>query len=162
MKAFRSDLPSTGETTMSEEAMTGSSYHGGRDRAVEHQLSVGLTAAGIGLERPYLDLELPAFALALDADQVIAGAAVLAVRRRRSRGHAQHGDRPSRTDDTRDLAAMVVAVQDGFAANAADHRLEGGGVGQVLEARLVEQGRMMDQHDAAEALAASLGQQLLG
>src|SRR5262245_52402881 len=62
MKALRSDLPSTGVTTTSEEAMTGSSYHGGRDRAVEHQHAVRLAARAIGFERANLQPELPAVA----------------------------------------------------------------------------------------------------
>src|SRR5260221_182808 len=86
MKALRSDLPSTGVTTMSEEAMTGSSYHGGRDRAVEHQFAVGLAAAAIGLERPDLQFQRPARSLALDPNQVIAGAPVLATMPRRRNG----------------------------------------------------------------------------
>ncbi len=40
-----------------------------------------------------------------------------------------------RARDARDLAAMVVAVQHDLAADPADHRLEGGRVGQALEAR---------------------------
>src|SRR5438105_15237802 len=118
MKAFRSDLPSTGVTTMSEEAMTGSSYHGRRDRAVEHEVAVRLAATGIGLERPNLELESPALAFALDPDQVIAGASVLAAGSRRSRGHAQDRHRPLWAGNARDLAAMVVAVQDRLAAGA--------------------------------------------
>src|SRR5258708_23301083 len=99
MKAFRSDLPSTGETTMSEEAMTGSSYHGPRDRAVEHQFAVRLAAAGVGRERPDLEPQRPALAAALDPDQVIAGAPVLAAWGGRGGAHPPHPNRPSRPGD---------------------------------------------------------------
>src|SRR5258708_36033215 len=138
MKALRSDLPSTGVTTMSEEAMPGSSYHGGRNRAVDHEFAVRLAAAGVGLERPDLELERPALAVALDPDQVVAGTAVLAAGSCRGRGHPKHRHRPLRSGNARDLAAMVVTVQDRLAADSADHRLERGGVCQMLEARLIE------------------------
>ena len=45
-----------------------------------------------------------------------------------------HRDRPVGAGDARHLAAVIVAVQDELAADAADHRLEGGGIGQALEA----------------------------
>ena len=46
MKALRSDLPATGDTTMSEEAIA-SSYHGKRPAAVEHEVAIGLAACAV-------------------------------------------------------------------------------------------------------------------
>jgi len=68
---------------------------------------------------------------------------------------------PMNTDgagNARDLAAVIVAVQDRLAADPADHRLEGIGIGEMLPARLVGERRMMDQHDPAQPLAACVGQ----
>ena len=73
-----------------------------------------------------------------------------------------HGHRPVGTGDARHFAAVIVAVQHELAADAADHRLEGGGVGEALEAALGGERRMMDQHDPAQALAPEIGQQPLG
>src|SRR5260370_39440315 len=162
MKALRSDLPATGETTMSEGAMAASSYHGRRDGAVEHQLAVRFATTGVGLEGPDLDVEPPALAFALDTDQMIAGATVLAAGSGRGRGHSHHRNGPLRAGDARDLATMIMAVQDRLAADTANHRLEGSGVGQMLEARLVEQWRMMDQHDAAKPFTCRVAEQPLG
>jgi hypothetical protein len=57
---------------------------------------------------------------------------------------------------------MIVAVQDELAARPPDHRLEGGGIGQALEARFRGERRMVDQHDAAQPSRAEIGQQALG
>src|SRR5260221_7610732 len=93
MKAFRSALPSTGVTTMSELAIAGSGYHGCGAATVEHKVAIGLAAGHVGSQRPNLNPQAPAFAVAFDVKQVIARAAVLALGRRRGRGHAQHRDR---------------------------------------------------------------------
>src|ERR1700682_2096586 len=132
MKALRSDLPATGATTMSEEAIA-SSYHGEGPAAVEHEVAIGLAARAVRAQCAQFDADPPALVLALDVNQVVARAAVLAVRRRRGRGDADHGHRPVGPGDARHFAAVVVTVQDQFAADAADHGLEGSGVGQALE-----------------------------
>src|SRR5882757_8978422 len=129
MKALRSDLPSTGDTTMSGEAIA-SSYHGEGPAAVEHEVAIGLAARAVFAQGAQFDADSPALVLALDVNQVVARAAVLAVRRRRGRGYADHGHRSVGTGDARHFAPMIVAVQHELAARAADHRLEGGGVGQ--------------------------------
>src|SRR3954470_15984759 len=113
MKALRSDLPSTWVTTISEDAMTTSMSRW----TVEHQFPVGLAAVEGCVQCPQLDAERPAAIAALDVNQMIAGAAILAVRRGRSRGHADHRDRAQRPLDARGLAAMVVPVQDELAAD---------------------------------------------
>src|SRR6516225_5011890 len=127
MKALRSDLPSTGVTTMSDETI-GSSYHGALDGAVEHQFAVRLAAGGICLERADLQPKRPAGAVALDAKKMVTGAAVLAARCGRRRGHTDHRHGPMGSGNARDLAAMVVTVQDRLATDAADHGLESGRV----------------------------------
>src|SRR5215468_5608121 len=162
MKALRSDLPATGETTMSEETIAVSGYHGERARSVEGERAVGLAACAIGAQGPNVDLQPPAVVLALDVNQVIARAAVLAVGRGRGRGDANHRHRPVGTGNAGDFAPVIVAVQDKLAADAADHRLEGGGIGQPLEAAFGRERWMVDQHDPAEPLALEVGQQTLG
>src|SRR4051794_25798989 len=124
MKVLRSALPSTGVTTMSEFAMVGSGYHVRRAGTVEHKVAIRFTAAVVGPERADLQLETPALAVASDAQQMIARPAILAAPRRGRRGDAQHRHRALRAGDARDLAAMVVAVQDRLAADPANHRLE--------------------------------------
>ena len=130
--------------------------------AVEHELAIGLAARAVLAQRAQFDAEPPAFVLALDMNQVVARAAVLAARRRRSRGDADHGHRPVRPVDARHFASVIVAVQDELAADAADHRLEGGGIGQALEVLLGGERRMVDQHDAAQPFAPEIGQNPLG
>src|SRR5580704_4922542 len=152
MKALRSDLPPTGDTTMSGEAIA-SSYHGKRPAAVEHEAAIGLAARAVFAQGAQFDADPPALVLALDVNQVVARAAVLAVRRGRRRGDADDGHRPIRSGDARDLTSVIVAVQDELAACAADHRLEGGGVGQALEVLFGHERRLMDQHHSTEALA---------
>src|SRR6476469_2770354 len=115
MKALRSALPSTGVTKMSEAAI-GSSYHGKAAGTVEHEVALRHTTAVVIVERPHLHCEPPARAIAVDVNQMIAGAAILAVARRRGRADAQHRDRPVRAGDAGKLAAMVVAVQYRLAA----------------------------------------------
>src|SRR5689334_13407419 len=124
MKALRSAFEATGEATMSEEAMILSTYHGCIGRTVEDQPAIGLAAAAVRRERPNIDLEAPAARVAIDVDQVISRAPVFAVGRRRCRRNAQHGHGAVGTGNTRDLTAVVVAVEDRFAADAADHGLE--------------------------------------
>ena len=92
-------------------------------------------------------------ALALDANQMIARTAVLATGRGRSRSDADDGHRPVRAGDARHFAAVIVAMQDQLATGAADHGLEGGGIGEALEAFLGRERRMVDQHDPAQPLA---------
>src|SRR5262249_325302 len=119
MKALRSDLPVTGETTMSEETIAVSGYHGERARSVEGESAVGFAACAIGPQGPHIDHHPPAVVLALDVNQVIARAAVLAVGRGRGRGDADHRHRPVGTGDAGHFAAVIVAVQDELAADAA-------------------------------------------
>src|SRR5262245_35077918 len=108
MKALRSDLRATGVTTMLEEDIARSSYHGERPATVERQNSVGFTAGAVRAERAQLDLEAPARCFTLDANEMPARAAVLAAGRGRGRGDADHRDRPGWAGDARHLAAMVV------------------------------------------------------
>src|SRR6266571_1033961 len=152
MKALRSDLPPTGDTTMSGEGIA-SSYHGERPAAVEHEVAIGLAARAVFAQGAQFDADPPTLVLAFDVNQVVARASVLAARRRRSRGDADHGHWSVETGDARHLAPVVVTVQDELAADLADHRLEGGGVGQALEVPLGRERRMVDQHDATQALA---------
>src|SRR6185312_703305 len=128
MKALRSALLSTRVTTISMEVMTTSMSRG----AVEHQFAVRLATVEGCVQCPQLDPQAPAIVLALDMNQVIARTPVLAVGRRRCRRHAQHRDRPGRALDARRFAAVIVPVQDELAADPADHRLEIGGVGEML------------------------------
>jgi hypothetical protein len=161
MNALRSALPTTGDTTISDEAIVSSTYHGSAGATVEDQPAVRLAAA-TGRRKPaYLDLEAPSLAVAVDVDQVIAGAPVLAARGGRGRADAEHRHRTVGTGYAGNLAAMIVAVQDGFAARAPDHCLEFGGVREMLPTRLVGERRVMDQHDAAQALLARLHEQAL-
>ncbi len=154
MKAFRSDLRATGVTTMSKEAIAASGYHGRAARRC------GTTSWPSGSQpvpsafraRNSTSSRQPAASRARCRTRVIARAAVLAVGRRRGRSDADHRDRPPRAHDPCDFAAVIVAVQDELAADAADHRLERGGVGQALEAALGGERRMVDHHDAAQAL----------
>src|SRR3954471_11884058 len=120
MNALRSALPSTGVTVMSEVAI-GSRYHGEAAGTVEEELAIGLAAGVAVVQRADLHREAPAAALALDLDQVVARAAVAALARRRRRAHAQDGNRTVRAHDARDLATMIVAVQDRLAADPPDH-----------------------------------------
>src|SRR5216683_6646305 len=149
MNALRSDLPPTGDTTISGEAIA-SSYHGKGPAAVEHEVAIGLAALAVFAQCAQFDADPPALDLAFDVNQVVARATVLAVRRRRSRGDANDGHRPVRPGDACHFAAVIVAVQHELAADAADHRLESGGVGQALEAALGGERRMVDQHHAAQ------------
>src|SRR5258707_6502055 len=146
MNALRSDLPPTGDTTMSGEAIA-SSYHGKGPAAVEHEVAIGLAARAVFAQGAQFDADPPARVLALDVNQMVARAAVLAIRRRRRRGDADHGHWPVGTGDARHLASVIVAMQHELTADAADHRLEGGSVCQALEAALGGERRMMDQHD---------------
>src|SRR6266540_395633 len=116
MKALRSDLPATGATTMSEEAIACSSYHGERPATVEREPSVGLAACAIGAQGAQFDVKSPGCRFTHDANQMVAGAAVLAAGSRRGRGHADDRHGAVGTDDARHLAAMIVAVQDELAA----------------------------------------------
>src|SRR5438128_8094519 len=123
MKVLRSDLPSTGVTTMSEEAMVESTYHGSDGGAVEHQLAVGLAAVMPRVERPHLDPQPPAIAVAFDVKQMIARATVFAVGRCRGGGHSQDRNGASWPVDARDLALVIVTVQDELATDPPDHGL---------------------------------------
>src|SRR5258708_28342278 len=156
MNALRSDLPPTGDTTMSGEAIA-SSYHGERPAAVEHEVAVGLAARAVFAQGAQFDADPPALVLALDVNQVVARASVLAVGRRRSRADAVHGHWSIGTGDPGHFAPVILAVQHELAAPAADHRLEGSGVGQALEVLLRRERRMVDQHDATQAFAAEIG-----
>src|SRR5260370_42573733 len=100
MNALRSDLPPTGDTTMSGEAIA-SSYHGEGPAAVEHEVAIGLAARAVFAQCAQFDADPPALVLALDVNQVVARAAVLAVRRGRRRGDADHGHRTVRSRDAR-------------------------------------------------------------
>src|SRR5260370_9505503 len=102
MNALRSDLPPTGDTTMSGEAIA-SSYHGEGPTAVEHEVAIGLAARAVLAQGAQFNADPPAGVLALDVNQMIARASVLAVRRRRRRGDADHGHRPVRPSDARTL-----------------------------------------------------------
>ncbi len=130
--------------------------------AVEHEVAIGLAARAVLAQGAQFDADPPALVLALDVNQVITRATVLAARRGRSRGDADDGHRPIGTGDARHFAAVIVAVQHELAADAADHRLEGGGVGEALEAALGGERRMMDQHDPTQSFAPEIGQQPLG
>src|SRR5882762_6127225 len=122
MNALRSVLPPTGDTTMSEEAIA-SGYHGEGPAAVEHEVAIGLAARAVCAQGAQFDADLPTLVLALDVNQMVARAAVLAVRRGRSRGDANDGHRSIGPGDACHFAAVIVAVQHEFAADAVDHRL---------------------------------------
>src|SRR6478736_5769607 len=100
MKALRSDLPATGDTTMSGEAIA-SSYHGKGAAAVEHEVAIALATSAVIAQGAQFDADPPALVLALDVNQVITRATVFAARRGRSRGDADDGHRPIGTADAR-------------------------------------------------------------
>ena len=72
-------MPSTGVTTMSEVAI-GSGYHGEAAALWNTRSPSGSQPLSSAVERADLHRETPALALALDVNQVIARAAVLAAR----------------------------------------------------------------------------------
>src|SRR3990167_10936448 len=160
MKSLRSALVATGETTRSEGAMSVSTYHA-RDGAPEHELAIEFAPGAIGTQRADVDAQAPSCRLTLDMDQVVARPAILAAGSRRSRGDADHRHWAGRAVDPRDFASVIVPVKDEFAADPPDHRLERRGIGQALEGRFAGERRMVDQHDAAEPLAAEIDQNFL-
>src|SRR5258707_14583175 len=107
MKVLRSDLPPPGDTTMSGEAIASSSP-GESPAAVEHEVAIGLAARAVFAQGTQFDADPPALVLAFDVNQVVARAAVLAVRRRRRRGDADHGHRPVRSGNARHFASVIV------------------------------------------------------
>src|SRR6266849_4936171 len=117
MNALRSDLPPTGDTTMSGEAIA-SSYHGKGPAAVEHEVAIGLAARAVFAQGAQFDADPPTLVLAFDVNQVVARASVLAIGRRRSRGDADHGHWPVRSGDARHFASVIVPVQHELAARA--------------------------------------------
>src|SRR6185312_11210872 len=96
-----------------------------------------------------------------DLENMIAGAVAWRAPDRRGGGDSDDGNRPVRTLDIVGHQPVIMAMQDQFSADAANHALEIICVRQSApETRSVPMGRMMDEDDAHMPRASGFGQKL--
>src|SRR6266849_4936164 len=117
MKALRSYLPPTGDTTISGEAIA-SSYHGKGPAAVEHEVAIGLAARAVFAQGAQFAADPPTLVLAFDVTQVVARASVLAICCCCGGRRALHSFPTRRSSDARHFASVIVPVQHELAARA--------------------------------------------